>query len=120
MDLRQTRGLAVLAGWAPCPSIQHLVGRSGHSSQSRGPFLCGFLAKSLIILRVPFGERSGYISVFRSIQQSKTHCCTLQAPELWKSRRSPTKLSQIMSIVLQVAHKPEAHHCLPARNSNCC
>lgn len=84
--------------------------------EGRSP--CRIPEKSLIILGISFGERSGYISVFQSSQQSKTHCCTLQVPELWKSRQSPMKLNQIMSTVLRAAHTPEAHRCLPARNSD--
>lgn len=103
----------------PTPAVPTALGRTRFPVQEgRSP--CRIPEKSLIILGISFGERSGYISVFQSSQQSKTHCCTLQVPELWKSRQSPTKLNRIMSTVLRVAHTPEAHRCLPARNSDGC
>lgn len=110
----------VLQGMLSAPPTKvHLCGSwQGTLHGQEGRAWYGLLAESLLILGIPFGERSWYIFVFQSIQQSKIHCCTLQAPGLWKSRRSPTKLNQIMSTVLRVAHKPEAHHCLPARDSN--
>lgn len=76
--------------------------------------------KSLIIFGISSGERYGCIFVFQSIWQSMSRCCKLQAPGLWKSRRSPMKLSQTMSTVLPASHKPEAHHCHPVMKSGGC
>lgn len=73
---------------------------------------------SLITCGISSGEMCGYIFVFQSTQRSMTRCYKLQVPGLWKSRRSPTKLNQIMSTVLQAAHKQEAHHCHPVTNSS--
>lgn len=74
--------------------------------------------KSLIIFGISLGERYGCIFVFQSIRRSRTHCYKLQAPGLWKSRRSPTTSNRIMSTVLQVARRQVAHRCHPVMNSS--